>query len=121
MDPIGLSFENFDTAGEYRVNENGATIDASGDLSGKSFGGIKQLAQIIRDDPATTSCLLNRAYSYGTERKPTPQEQAWLATVQSELSREGVRWRELMRRITLNPDFYTIPAGASPLSTAAAR
>jgi len=119
MDPIGLSFENFDTAGEYRVTENGATIDASGDLSGKSFGGIRQLAQIIRDDPATTSCLLNRAYSYGTERKPTPREQAWLSTVQSELSRDGVRWRELMRRITLNPDFYTIPTGAAPLSAAA--
>ena len=118
MDPIGLSFENFDTAGEYRTTENGAPIDASGDLSGKSFEGIRQLAQIIRDDPATTACLLDRAYSYGTERKPTAQEQAWLATAQSELSKDGVRWRELMRRITLNPDFYTIPPSSSPLSTA---
>ncbi len=120
MDPIGLSFENFDTAGEYRVTENGATIDASGDLSGKSFEGLRQLAQIIRDDPATTSCLLNRAYSYGTERKPTPQEQVWLATVQSELSKDGVRWRALMRLITLNPDFYTIAASSSPLSASTA-
>ena len=120
MDPLGLSFENFDTAAEYRGTENGALIDASGELGSKSFDGIRQLAQLIRDDPATTSCLMTRAYSYGTERKPTPQEQTWLSNLQSGLSADGVRWRELMRRITLNPDFYTIPASAAPLSASAA-
>jgi hypothetical protein len=121
MDPIGLSFENFDTAAEYRTNENGAAIDASGDLSGKSFDGIKQLTQLIHDDPATTSCLLDRVYAYGTERNTTPQEQAWLSNLQSQLSKDGVRWRTLMRDITLNPDFYTIPGSSAPLSASAAR
>ncbi len=119
MDPIGLSFENFDTAAEYRTSENGAPIDASGELGSKGFDGIKQLAQLIRDDPATTSCLLTRAYSYGTERKATLQEQTWLTGLQSDLSRNGVRWRDLVRRITLNPDFYSIPVNAAPLSASA--
>ena len=119
MDPIGLPFENFDTAAEYRSAENGAPIDASGELGSKRFDGIKQLAQLIRDDPATTSCLLTRAYSYGTERKPTLQEQTWLTALQSDLAKDGVRWRDLMRRVTLNPDFYTVPASA-PLSASAA-
>ncbi len=108
-DPIGLSFEDFDTAGEYRTTENGAAIDASGDLSGKSFNGVQQLAHIIRDDPATTSCLINRVYAYGTDRKPTPDEQHWLAGLTSDLSQQGVKWRELMRRMTLNPQFYGLP------------
>jgi Protein of unknown function (DUF1592)/Protein of unknown function (DUF1588)/Protein of unknown function (DUF1595)/Protein of unknown function (DUF1585) len=120
MDPLGLSFENFDTAAEYRATENGALIDASGEIGSKSFGGIQQLVQLIRDDPATTSCLITRVYSYGTERKPSSQEQTWLTNLQSELSKDGVRWRELMRRITLNPDFYAIPLSAAPLSAAAA-
>jgi hypothetical protein len=119
MDPIGLSFENFDTAAEYRNTENGASIDASGELGSRRFDGIKQLAQLIRDDPATTSCLLTRAYSYGTERKPTSQEQTWLTALQSDLAKDGVRWRDLMRRVTLNPDFYIVPASA-PLSASAA-
>jgi len=112
MDPIGLSFENFDTAAEYRRSENGAQIDASGDLSGKPFVGVQQLAQVIRDDPATTACLINRAFSYGTQRKPTAAEQSWLTRLQGQLSQSGVRWRDLMRDITLNPDFYTdvVPA-----------
>ena len=123
MDPIGLSFENFDTAGEFRASENGAAIDASGDLSGKSFNGVEQLAHIIRDDPATTSCLINRVYAYGTDRKPTADEQHWLTGLTSDLSQQGVRWRELMRRMTLNPQFYSLPvsvtlsAATSPVTT----
>ena len=107
MDPIGLSFENFDTAAEYRTDENGAQIDASGDLSGKPFVGVQQLAHVIHDDPATTSCLINRAFSYGTQRKPTAAEATWLTGLQQQLSKSGVRWRDLMRDITLNQDFYT--------------
>jgi hypothetical protein len=118
MDPIGLAFEDFDTASEYRTSENGAAIDVSGELSGKSFDGVRQLAQLIHDDPATTSCLINRVYAYGTDRKATAQEQAWLAGLSSELSKDGVRWRELMRRVTLNPDFYDLPVSLT-LSAAA--
>jgi uncharacterized protein DUF1592/uncharacterized protein DUF1588/uncharacterized protein DUF1595/uncharacterized protein DUF1585 len=114
MDPLGLSFEHFDTAGEYRPAENGAPIDATGELNGHRFDGVAQLAQILRDDPATTSCLLNRLYAFGTTRRPTPQEQSWLASQQPELAKEGVRWRELIRRITLNQDFYTNTSRVSP-------
>lgn len=114
MDPLGLSFENFDTAGEYRTHENGAPIDASGELNGHRFDGVAQLAQILRDDPATTSCLLDRLYAFATARRPTPQEQSWLAAQQSQLATAGVRWRELMRRITLYPDFYTNTSQAAP-------
>src|SRR5690606_13334461 len=41
-DPIGLGLENFDGAGQFRMMENGATIDASGVLDGVGF-----------EDPAT--------------------------------------------------------------------
>ena len=68
-------------------------------------------AEIIKDEPATTSCLINRAFSYGTARMPTAEERTWLTGVQSELRTAGVKWRELMRRIALNLDFYTIPTG----------
>ena len=34
MDPIGLALENFDSSGGYRATENGAPIDASGELDG---------------------------------------------------------------------------------------
>ncbi len=113
-DPIGLALEKFDTAGEPRTTENGALIDGSGQLNGKPFVDFKQLAQIIRDDPATTACVVGRAYSYGTERELTERERAWVTQLQSRLSKDGIRWRDLMRRITLNPDFYTMPVSSPP-------
>jgi hypothetical protein len=119
-DPIGLSLEDFDTAGEFRTTENGAPIDSSGELNGKHFDGVQQLEQLMHDDPATTSCLINRVYTYGTDRQPMPEERAWLAALQKQLlAANDVKWRDLMRRITLNPDFYTIPASMTTLTAQA--
>ncbi len=112
-DPVGLALETFAISGTPRTTENGAPIDASGELNGRSFAGFKQLAQVIRDDPAVNACLINRAYAYGTEREPTAKEQIWLDTLHSQLSTDGVHWLELMRRITLDPDFYTMPASSA--------
>lgn len=118
-DPIGLSFENFDTSSEYRTNENGAPIDATGELNGKRFDGLAELARVIRDDPTTTSCLISRVYSYGTGHKSNAHEQVWLTALQGELVNEGVHWRELMRRLTLNRDFYTAPGPEATTSASA--
>lgn len=117
-DPMGFALENFDTAGEFRTNEHGAPIDASGSLNGKNFDGVQQLAQVVKDAPGTTACLINRAFSYGTQRKPSKEERAWLANLQKEMGTDGVKWRDLMRRITLNAEFYTAPS-ASPLTARA--
>ena len=112
-DPIGLTLEVFDAAGGYRTTENGAPIDTSGELNGRTYGGPAGLAQALRDEPRAASCFIERAFSYGAARTPTDDERAWLAGVQSELADSGVKWRALMRRIAQNPDFYTVVPGRS--------
>jgi hypothetical protein len=109
-DPVGLALENFDSSGVFRTVENGADIDTAGDFNGKRFQDVRQLSQILRDDPSTTSCLVKRVYSYGTARAPTGPESKWLADLQK--SMPAVKWRELVRRITANPDFFTVPGPA---------
>jgi Protein of unknown function (DUF1592)/Protein of unknown function (DUF1588)/Protein of unknown function (DUF1595)/Protein of unknown function (DUF1585)/Protein of unknown function (DUF1587) len=118
-DPMGLALEQFDTASGFRTKERGEPIDATGSLNGKNFDGIVQMAQVLREQPGTTSCVINRAYSYGTQRKPTADERKWLANLQKELGNDGVRWRELMRRVTLGPDFFAVPAAAAAQVTTA--
>jgi hypothetical protein len=117
-DPMGFALENFDTSGAYRTAERGEPIDASGSLNGKAFNGMQELARVVKEAPGTTACLINRAYSYGTQRKPSKDERTWLTNLQTELGNDGVKWRELMRRITLNADFYTVPT-APPLTARA--
>ncbi len=113
MDPIGLTFETFNTASEFRTTENGAPIDASGELNGRKFNGVRELAETIKDDPATSSCLIRRAYAYGTQRHTTAEENASLKQLQTELSARGIRWRDLMRSIALDPNFFTNPVDGS--------
>jgi hypothetical protein len=113
-DPIGLSLEQFDTASQFRTMENGAPIDVSGELNGKNFEGLAALAGIIRDDPAASNCLVQRVYSYGTQRKPTDSERAWLKALPKELADgPGLRWRDLMRRVATNPEFYAAPVSGT--------
>ena len=112
-DPIGLTLEVFDAAGGYRTTENGAPIDASGELNGMTYEGPPGLAEALRAEPRATSCFVERAFSYGAARMPTDDERAWLADVQAELADNGLKWRALMRRIAGSPGFYTVVPGAS--------
>jgi hypothetical protein len=118
-DPMGFALENFDTAAGYRTTEHGAPIDATGSLNGKDFDGIQQLAQVVREAPGTTTCLINRAYSYGTARKPTKDERTWLTKLQKELGQDGVKWRDLMRRLTLHSDFFVVPSATTAVTAKA--
>ncbi|NKB32738.1 MAG: DUF1592 domain-containing protein [Pseudomonadales bacterium] len=112
MDPVGLALEVFDASGVYRTMENGAPIDTSGEWAGQEYGDIRELATLLKDDPTLTSCLVQRAYNYGTAREPTRAEVQWLNATHVQLRNDGVRWRELIQRISSNPDFYTVPDSA---------
>ena len=113
MDPIGLALEIFDASGVFRNMENGALIDTSGQWLGQEYSDVRELTLMLKNDPTLTSCLVQRAYNYGTAREPTPSEVQWLNSTHSQLRQEGVYWRELLQRISENPDFYTVPE-ASP-------
>jgi hypothetical protein len=112
MDPIGLALEIFDASGVYRNMENGALIDTSGQWLGQEYNDVRELTTMLKEDPTLTSCLIQRAYNYGTAREPTPAEVQWLNVTHSQLRQEGVHWRELLQRISRNPDFYTVPEAA---------
>ena len=64
MDPIGLALENFDGAGAFRDDENGAAIDASGDLDGIKYKDAAGLGVALHDNSNAASCLVNRLYGY---------------------------------------------------------
>jgi hypothetical protein len=74
MDPIGLSMENFDAIGRWRVKgEDGAPVDAEGGLpSGATFEGVGGLKQALLARPdhfvgAVTEKLLTFALGRGVE------------------------------------------------------
>jgi hypothetical protein len=107
-DPIGLGLENFDGAGALRSTENGAPIDASGDLDGKPFKDAAGLARQVRDNPATSSCLVNRLYAYALGRAPRGDEKQVVDYFQASFAGDGYSVRKLLRRIAVSNAFYEV-------------
>ena len=109
MDPAGLAFENFDSDGSYRLTENGNPIDPSGVLNNVPFKDAAGLGQVMRDNPATASCLVTRVSAYGLGREPSKEQADWLIDLQKRFTASGYRLPDLMRQIATSPEFYHIP------------
>ena len=108
MDPIGLALENFDGAGQYRDQENGAAIDASGDLDGVAFKDSQDLGKVLHDDPAATACLVRRLTEYGLGRAPAKGEADWMNFLDQTFAANGYKLPALLRRIATSDAFYAV-------------
>ena len=108
MDPIGLALENFDGAGQFRARENGEAIDASGTLDSLAFKDARELGLALHDNPAATSCLVHRLYSYGVGRPVAKSEAAWIADLGRDFADDHYRVTALLRRIATSQAFYAI-------------
>jgi hypothetical protein len=107
MDPVGLAFENFDTIGGFRTTENGADIDASGELDGVKFTDVVGLGKAVHDNPATTACVVNRVYEFASGHKPTKTETAWIGgTLQKDFAASGYKFPDLLRDVATSDVFY---------------
>ena len=114
IDPIGLALENFDGAGQFRRQENGTDIDASGELDGIAFTDPVGLGQAMHDNPATTQCLARSLYRYAAGRRTEPGENDWLAWLDARFAGDGYRLPDLLRRIATSEAFYKIAPPSAP-------
>jgi hypothetical protein len=110
VDPPGLALESFDGAGQFRTEENGATIDAGGELNGRKFNDAIGLGQALHDDPASVSCLVNSLYRYAAGRTVGVGGKDWIGWLNQGFADDGYRIPDLMRRIAMSEAFYAIPA-----------
>jgi len=108
MDPIGLALENFDGIGEFRGDENGETIDASGDLDGSPFSDAPGLGAALAANPAATSCVTRRAYEYAVGRPAAAQEKPWIEYLMARFADKQYRFRDLIQTIATSETFYKV-------------
>ena len=73
---IGFAFEEYDSLGRYRTEENGFPVDASGQFVGFSdpaltgnFTGVQELATAIADSEQLRSCLARGLYESAIGRE----------------------------------------------------
>ena len=106
MDPPGLSLENFDGSGRFRAMENGAVIDASGQLDGVEFQDVGGLFEAVRDNEAVPSCLTERLYSYGSGGPL--ENRSLLDFLIDDFSNGGYRVPGLLRTIATSKAFSRV-------------
>lgn len=107
-DPIGLSLENFDGAGQFRATERGADIDASGNLNGVDFTDARGLGQTVHDNPTITSCLVQRVYQYGIGRPAGKDEKPLLTYLEDRFARDQFRFVPLLRTLATSDSLYRV-------------
>jgi len=106
MDPIGFGLENFDAIGEWRQDDGGYPIDASGTLlSGASFDGPRELESALRDDPALGDCVTKRAFVYALGRGETDADECDLAAIAEDFADRGYDLTELLLGIATSDAF----------------
>jgi hypothetical protein len=118
MDPIGLTFENFDAVGLYRTQENGVTIDASGHLPGSNqrVTGAVGLVRGLASSDTTQNCFVAHwlDFAYGrTLSAADPVDACTQEQVQQAFLASGGDVQKLLVDLTQTDAFLFLPPALS--------
>jgi hypothetical protein len=109
MDPIGLSFENYDGIGSYRTQDQYGPIDATGTLptpqGDVSFLGANQLVPILANDERFASCIAEKVLTYAVGRGFSSADQATLKTVTDATAASSKGFRGLFASVAVTEAF----------------
>jgi cytochrome c551/c552 len=108
MDPIGFSLENYNGIGQWRNEDGGSPIDASGKLpDGTTFSGPSGLRKLMttskRDEFADT--VVEKLLTYGLGRGLEYYDQPAVRAILKESSAKDYRLRDLIRAMVMSTPF----------------
>jgi hypothetical protein len=104
FDPLGFTFENFDSIGRYREMDGNLPVDSTGELDGLLFEGATDLASFLVEDPRMTACIADRLYSFAVGHEPRAGEEGVVDELTTAL-RGHYRFRQLMVDIVSSEGF----------------
>ncbi len=110
MDPIGLALEHFDGIGAYRETDQGLTIDATGDLDGAPFDGLRGLAEVLKANPDLGACLARSLFRYATGHLEGEGEEPVIQSLSAALSADGYRVQSLLGDLIQSAGFRFVGA-----------
>ncbi len=108
MDALGFGLENYDAVGAWRTEEDGAPVDASGELpGGRSFQGPGDLKSVLvhTERDAFVHCLTEKMLTYALGRGLEPYDQAAVDQICRELENKDFKFSELVLSIAKSLPF----------------
>ncbi len=107
----GFAFEGFDAAGQVREMENGVPVDTSGEMvlddQPVSFSSHLELIDALAASQEARTCYAERWAEFAYGRELLAQEAAGAL---ANLNEEGLGVKDILLRLTLNPEFLSRPA-----------
>lgn len=109
-DPVGLSLEKFDSAGQLRERENGEPIDTRAEFMKDHYDGAAGLGPLLAKNKMVSDCLVQSVYRFGTGRALVPGDQATVEGLAQNFEKDGKHVPALFRAIATSPSFYAVRA-----------
>lgn len=106
LDPPGFGLENFDAVGLWRDQENGVTIDASGNLPGiGEFTGPVELVQRIAENPNAHACFAQQWQKFAYGRKLNNEDGCNKQRLTAAFEESGHNIKDLLLAVTQTDGF----------------
>jgi len=114
IDPIGLAFENFDAIGQWRDQEQGLTIDASGELTGTdvtgAIVGVAPMAAKMAQSSEAAACFVRQWFRFAFGRAESDSDDPRIATIAGGFQGAKEKVQDLLVSLTTTPDFRYLAA-----------
>jgi hypothetical protein len=111
IDPVGFPLENYDPIGAWRDQENGVTIDASGNIPGGPpiTNGVG-LMQSIADSPDAQACFAQHWMNFGYGKTIGDDDACVKTSLIDKFNAAGGNIKQLLVELTQTDDFLYLPA-----------
>lgn len=122
--PIGFAFDNFDTVGKYRAQENGKNLDTSGYIAESAsidpktgliadplhstqvqFSDFASFADTIAKDPEVQECFAEKLYTFASGRADVANNECEMGQVQTDFMSSGTNILTAFAKYVQSPSF----------------
>jgi len=112
IDPPGFLFEQYDSLGRFRTEENGHPINATGELDGVPLDDALDLAALLAESSQVVDCLNRQLFRHASGRLETPSERPLFAEIHAASRAAGYDFRATMVTVVSSPAFRSasVPA-----------
>jgi len=108
INPIGFTFERFDTMGRLRDLDNGLPIDTSGKVAGATVADAHALVAWLAASPQVGECVTRKYMVYALAGSDATDDACLTRDVAADFAASGGSLRGLMKSIALHPRFNGI-------------
>jgi mono/diheme cytochrome c family protein len=122
IDPLGLALENFDVTGRWRIRDNGAPVDSTGDLydGTKMAGPVGLRAALLKHQDAFIQTFTERLLTYAVGRRVEYYDMPAIRAIEREAAKNNNRFSAFVMGVVNSAAFRMSQAEAIETTTTVA-